>query len=40
MTPDELRHLLNHPFFNYAFGFVIASVCFMVIEYILKSDDE
>jgi hypothetical protein len=40
MTPSEINHMIEHPFFNYAVGFVVASLGIMIFNYILKSDDE
>jgi hypothetical protein len=40
MSPSEINHMIEHPFFNYAIGFLVASLTIMIFNYILKSDDE
>lgn len=40
MTPSEINHMIEHPFFNFAIGFVVASLTIMAFNYILRSGDE
>jgi hypothetical protein len=40
MTPSEINHLVEQPFFNFAIGFLVASFGALIIDYILRSGDE